>query len=341
MKKPFLILMPMQRLIFAICLLTTFLFCGPLNAQLTTGNDAVFGNDSITIDPTSGLDWLDLTFSIGRSYADVGTQFGVGGEFEGWRYATQADLTVLFLSSAGITALGTETPASSNLIALQDLLGLTGATGTLNVSNGWYEDSGPISRCGRADLHYTFSPSSTFSKIEESSAGVFQIHTDVAVFLVRSAITFVEPVVTGHVLGGLLAPPTGIDGEDGEFYLDAMEGDLYGPKIEGEWPVETLSLIGPAGADGADGLPGADGDDGAPGADGAPGDDGEDGAPGATGPQGPQGAIGPGLIQGSILFLLQGTPAPAGFTKIGTTKQLIKDLSGKPKNHTLDVYQMD
>jgi hypothetical protein len=36
---------------------------------------------------TSGLDWLGVTFSVNRSYNDASSQFGVGGDFAGWRYA--------------------------------------------------------------------------------------------------------------------------------------------------------------------------------------------------------------------------------------------------------------
>ena len=39
-------------------------------------------------DTTSGLDWLDVTASVNRSYNDVSSRFGLGNIFEGWRYAT-------------------------------------------------------------------------------------------------------------------------------------------------------------------------------------------------------------------------------------------------------------
>ena len=51
-------------------------------------------------------------------------------------------------------------------------------------------------------------------------------------------------------------------------------------------------------------------------------------------------AAGVGFVPGSLLFLTAGSPAPAsGFTKIGTTVQNIKDLSGRPLSITLDVYK--
>jgi len=46
-----------------------------------------------------------------------------------------------------------------------------------------------------------------------------------------------------------------------------------------------------------------------------------------------------GFVTGAILQMTQGQPAPAGFTKIGTTKMEYKDLTGHKGNLTLDLYQ--
>ena len=54
----------------------------------STAFAAIYDNGTGTTDSTSGLDWLDLTASTGRSYADVSGEFGTGGDFEGYRYAT-------------------------------------------------------------------------------------------------------------------------------------------------------------------------------------------------------------------------------------------------------------
>ena len=44
----------------------------------------------------SGLEWLDLTATTARSYNDISTKFGAGQEFEGWRYATIAEVSDFF-----------------------------------------------------------------------------------------------------------------------------------------------------------------------------------------------------------------------------------------------------
>jgi hypothetical protein len=60
------------------------------------------------------------------------------------------------------------------------------------------------------------------------------------------------PGVDGNtVLYGAGAPGPGT-GVNGNFYIDTTASDLYGPKAGGVWPAGT-SLIGPAGAAGADG----------------------------------------------------------------------------------------
>jgi hypothetical protein len=72
---------------------------------------------------------------------------------------------------------------------------------------------------------------------------------------------------------------------------------------------------------------------------GCPGPQGPPGATGATGPAGPQGPAGIGFVSGGILLMKQGSAAPAGFTKIGTTDFQYKDQSGKNQKVTLDVYE--
>lgn len=68
----------------------------PVTAGLISTNDAHFGAGAITNDTATGLEWLDLTFTNGLSYNFVSTQFGSGGQFEGFRYATSLEVDTLF-----------------------------------------------------------------------------------------------------------------------------------------------------------------------------------------------------------------------------------------------------
>jgi probable HAF family extracellular repeat protein len=140
--------------------------------------------------------------------------------------------------------------------------------------------------------------------------------------------------------------PLSTDGQDGNFLIDALTGGLWGPRSQGNWPAAPgLSLAGspgpcgPSGATGATGPAGATGAQGPIGLTGAPGQQGPAGAVGPVGPQGLQGAPGVGLVQGTIVFQVEGSTPPEGFTRIGTTVQQIDDPSGKKDRVQLDVYK--
>ena len=70
-----------------------------------------------------------------------------------------------------------------------------------------------------------------------------------------------EGIAGGVVLSGSGAPADVGTGNDGDFYIDTANDNLYGPKTGGSWGSAT-SLVGPAGAQGPAGNDGADGDDG-------------------------------------------------------------------------------
>lgn len=83
-------------LINKLCfILLTLMLFSPVNA-------AIIDNGTYTTDTQTGLDWLDVTETFQRSYNDVSSQFGVGGEFEGWRYATMDELLSLIFNASGI-----------------------------------------------------------------------------------------------------------------------------------------------------------------------------------------------------------------------------------------------
>ena len=102
------------------------------------------------------------------------------------------------------------------------------------------------------------------------------------------------------LLNGLGAPEA-TDGIDGDFYLDTLSSNLYGPKKKGKWPLPK-SLVGPVGPQGPVGKQGSDGKVGDKGT--TTSSAGSQGAQGMQGLQGIQGAPG---TQGSA-----GTPGPSG-----------------------------
>ena len=85
----------------ALVLLMILGLSSQANAGLASADDTEFGADSLTIDSDTNLAWLDLEFTIARSYNDVSSKLGAEGEFEGFRYATEAEVLAFFVN-AGI-----------------------------------------------------------------------------------------------------------------------------------------------------------------------------------------------------------------------------------------------
>ena len=71
--------------------------CSNANAALLNVQD----HGTYFTDTHNGLDWLDLTQTVGRSYNDVSSQLGAGGEFAGWRYATTEEFFSMWNSLTG------------------------------------------------------------------------------------------------------------------------------------------------------------------------------------------------------------------------------------------------
>ncbi len=61
-----------------------------------SANAAIIDMDTITRDTDSGLDWLDLSETTGRSAYDISNSLGEGQEFEGWRFATSTEVSTLW-----------------------------------------------------------------------------------------------------------------------------------------------------------------------------------------------------------------------------------------------------
>lgn len=97
----------------------------------TSVNASLIDNATFTTDTRTGLDWLDLTQTQGIDYNGVSAGFGLGGRFEGWGYATTAQVSEL-LNSAGGNGTYNGWSAANNGVALP----LMGLWGTLDTANG-------------------------------------------------------------------------------------------------------------------------------------------------------------------------------------------------------------
>ena len=93
------------------------------------------GDGLITRDTSTNLDWLDWTQGLSFSYSGMRSQLQAGGQYEGWRYATQSELFTL-LTNAGAPNVGGRTVG--NVPVVTTMLGLLGANnffGFLGVGN--------------------------------------------------------------------------------------------------------------------------------------------------------------------------------------------------------------
>jgi len=109
--------------------------------------------------------------------------------------------------------------------------------------------------------------------------------------------------------------PSNETGSNGDFYINTVNYDIYGPKTSGSWGSAT-SLIGPTGATGSAGATGATG---ATGSAGTNGTNGTNGATGDTGPAGP--GVASGGTTGQYLTKVDGTNYNTQWSTL--------DLSGK------------
>jgi hypothetical protein len=68
------------------------------SALLVTDNSR-FGANTLIQDTNTGLSWLRLDQTVGRSFSDVASQLGSGGTYEGFRVATYAEASSLLFGN--------------------------------------------------------------------------------------------------------------------------------------------------------------------------------------------------------------------------------------------------
>lgn len=130
--------------------LVSVLIASPSYALLVS-EDSVYGTDSITLDTDTGLEWLDPTIPISQggngpgfplnSYFDIKAELGLGGYFEGFRYATRQELETFIYSSAGIDpdrSKSNTTSTEQDTINIANLLALTDFTFGRDIGPGYY-----------------------------------------------------------------------------------------------------------------------------------------------------------------------------------------------------------
>ena len=134
------------------------------------------GDGLLTRDTGSGLDWIDVTATVSRSYNDI--EAGAGGWISlGFRHATGSELCGLFATYAEAPA---PCPASSShpgavvdpdlVQALQGFVGVTFSGRGIEASSGYFDDGNASDNVGVASLQYNSSSSSGRSSVRSDVA---------------------------------------------------------------------------------------------------------------------------------------------------------------------------
>jgi hypothetical protein len=152
-----------------------------------------------TLDTATNLEWLDLTESTGRSFDDVGSHFGGGGDFAGWRHANTAEVSALF-TSQGFAPGYDSSPTTAAMFLLIQLFGetalLPSGSNVQAAAFGLYDDSatGTLPLAGIAVLEQIYFTSGPLASVERSHVVDDNVPTNAALpiyghWLVRSAAT--------------------------------------------------------------------------------------------------------------------------------------------------------
>ena len=153
-------------------------------------NASIIDLNIITRDTSTGLDWLDLTETNGRSYNDISSKFGAGEEFQGWRYASSAEVIDLwskvgFFSTVTISDNETTYPNYyNNLVNAVTLLGNTFVEedpgrwdyGAVGVTSNRVKDPGLCFGCGwyheRVGAYHSIKHESTANLLKPDGAWI-------------------------------------------------------------------------------------------------------------------------------------------------------------------------
>lgn len=126
--------MKASSVIYLTFLVLSLILVPASHASLVSADDSVFGVGSVTRDTATNLEWLDVskTASTNRNY--VLGQFGPGGTFAGWHYATGDE--VLDLQAAAGIPIGSGLKDSAVFDAVAAFAALVGST---KIQSGYPE----------------------------------------------------------------------------------------------------------------------------------------------------------------------------------------------------------
>ena len=180
--------------------------------------DSSYGANTITRDTSSNLEWLDPLYGAGwlpstgyccYSYNQTKNEFGAGGYFEGFRYATGAEVEQLFLLSAGINESAPD--YDDSVLNLINILGDTFSAdfGYANfyATTAYYDNNGVASLASLETnvLANNQGAYNTNAYISQNSVDPNANGGPYGSFLVRNTVQVSEPPTLGILLLGMTA----------------------------------------------------------------------------------------------------------------------------------------
>jgi hypothetical protein len=126
------------------------------NAELVQTDWKVAGDSLATLDDESGLEWLDVSETLNRSYNSVAES--LDGEYAGWRLPTQNEVVELFAHAFpgygnNITGYYSSGTRYNELHKFEALFGYA-ATGNQRRIHSLYEKNGQLVYAGTYSYNY-------------------------------------------------------------------------------------------------------------------------------------------------------------------------------------------
>jgi hypothetical protein len=196
---------------FATTSLFLALSCAPfgVNAALSSRDlIAGSGDNLLTFDDSTHLEWLDVTQTRGLSFNYVSGQLDAGGRFAGFQIASSAMVQQLMIDGGWSGSWNTGyTGSAAHYAEVMSIVGFLGNT-AVNIPD-LFVTYGFVSDAGNAGEHYHDGPyayaPSVFSGVY---SGVFSTAADVTsdgigTFLYRPTAPIPEPETYAMMLAGL------------------------------------------------------------------------------------------------------------------------------------------
>lgn len=124
-------------------LFSALVACEAVDSAPVSLDDPIYGTGAITYDPASGLEWLDIPLTTNLSYDYLQTQFGLGGQYEGFRHATESELASL-LVGFGFSGFPVWPQSEAAFAPAQAAVSALGLTCAGTCGSFWYETVGRL-----------------------------------------------------------------------------------------------------------------------------------------------------------------------------------------------------